>query len=303
VSGANESVAGRAETIKIWPFSRGELEGYKDGFVKKLTAGKILDALKNPVTYSRGQYADIVSIGGYPEVIDRDQRRRNAYFRNYADSIVDHDAIEISGLAHLDKLRTLWALISAQTSGEFNQLAVSKKVQIPKSSLHAYLRLLQDLYLIYELPAWGRNLSSRIIGRKKISINDSGIACYFNGIDQNVLHDVLNGEIFGPILETYIVSELVKQQTWSDIEYTLYHFRNRDNKEVDIVIELRDGTLIGVEVKASKSVSQKDFQGMKALRDLARDRFLCGIILYSGTEVFPYGEDMYLAPLSSIWAK
>jgi predicted AAA+ superfamily ATPase len=303
VSGANESLAGRAEIIKIWPFSRGELEGYEDSFVTKLMKGNFNDFLKSATPCSRTQYADYASIGGYPEAINRNQRRRNAFFRNYANGIMDHDAAGVSGLAHLDKLGTLWTLLSTQTACELNVLDISAKAQIPKSSLHAYLRLLQDLYLIHELPAWGRNLSDRVIGKRKISINDTGLACYFNGLNQDALHDVMNGEIFGPILESYILSELIKQQTWSDIEYSLLHFRNRDKKEVDIVIELRDGRIIGIEVKAAKSVSQKDFQGMKALRDLAGERFVCGIVLYSGEEVFPYGPDMFLAPLSAIWAK
>jgi predicted AAA+ superfamily ATPase len=186
-------------------FSKGELEGYEESFVTNVMSGHTMDFLKNAKSCSRGQYAAFASVGGYPEVISRDQKRRNAYFRNYTNGIMDHDAVAVSGLAHLDKLRTLWSLLSAQTSEELNVLDISTKVQIPKSSLHAYIRLLKDLYLIHELPAWGKNLSGRVISKKKISIIDSGLACYFNGINQESLHDVMNGEIFGLILESYYV--------------------------------------------------------------------------------------------------
>jgi predicted AAA+ superfamily ATPase len=301
VTGANESLVGRAETVRLWPFSRSELEGYVDGFVSRLKDGGSIDLLRDAKPCTREQYAEYVACGGYPEAVVRSQRRRSAFFRNYVAGIVDHDAIEISGLAHLDKLRALWSLISARTAGEFNQTDVSSKIQVPRSSLHAYLRLLENLYLIHELPSWGKNLSSRVIDRGKITVSDSGIACYFNGIDANHLSDVLNGEVFGPVLESFIISELVKQQSWSDIEYSLYHFRNRDKKEVDIVAELRNGQIIGIEVKAAKSVSKGDFSGLKALKTLAGERFICGIVLYSGNDVLPYGHDMFISPLSAIW--
>jgi predicted AAA+ superfamily ATPase len=196
----------------------------------------------------------------------------------------------------------LFTLISAQTSGEYIQSKAASRVQIPESSLHGYVRLLHDLFLIHELPAWGRNLSERIVGRKKLSIADTGLASFLNGIDSQALADVMNGETFDPIFESFAVSELFKQKTWSDMDYALYHFRNRDKKEVDIVIELRDGRIIGLEIKSAKSVSSKDFQGMKALRELAGARFLCGIVLYTGHETQTYGGDMYFAPLSAIWA-
>jgi hypothetical protein len=95
--------------------------------------------------------------------------------------------------------------------------------------------------------------------------------------------------------------EFNKQQTWSDTSYTLFHYRDRDNKEVDIILELDGGKVIAIEIKAASSFSQKDFTGLKTLRSLLGSRFHCGIVLYTGSEVQPFGDRLYAAPISSIW--
>jgi predicted AAA+ superfamily ATPase len=301
VSGANESLAGRAETIRLHPFSYGELEGRKDDFIFELLSNEKLPFLQSKMPKTRDEYAVLAAAGGYPDAVKRHGKRRYAWFQNYLASVLDHDAVDLSGLAHLDKLGTLFSVLSGQTSSEFVQRHVAVMTGIPESSLHGYTRLLHDLYLIDELPAWGRNISRRVISKRKVSLSDTGIASHINGLDETALSDVLNGEAFGSILESYVVSELFKQQTWSKEQYSLYHYRDKDRKEVDIVAELFNGRIVAIEVKASKSVSRSDFAGMKALRDVAGERFVCGIVLYTGEHALSYGADMYAAPVSTIW--
>jgi predicted AAA+ superfamily ATPase len=301
VAGVNESLAGRAETIMLYPFSRGELEGKKEDFVPQLLRGDIMRKLKKVNSLERDDYAALVAAGGYPDAVKRNRKRRGAYFNNYLSSVLDHDAMEMSGLAHLDKMGDLFAVISGQTSSEFIARSISGLTGIPETSLHAYVRLLKDLYMIIELPAWGRNISRRAVSRKKISLTDTGLASHINRLDGSALADVLLGEAFGALLESYVVAEMFKQKTWSDEDYALYHYRSRDRKEVDLVIELFDGRIITLEVKASRTVSRRDFAGMKSLREIVGERFHCGIVLYTGHEALPYGEDMFAAPVSAVW--
>jgi predicted AAA+ superfamily ATPase len=302
VSGANESLAGRAETIELYPFSHGEWDGRKEDFVSGIQKAELLEILRSVSPLTREEYAHIVSVGGYPGTRDRDAGRRGAFFKSYLNSVLDHDAADISGLAHLDKLGELLAVLSGQTSGEIVASGISKMTGIPGSSLHAYLRLLHDLFLIQTLPAWGRNISRRVVSRKKVVLVDTGLASHINRIDEDGLADVLMGESFGPILETYVINELLKQRTWSGENFSLYHYRDRDQKEVDIVIELFNGRIIALEVKAARSVSRNDFSGLKALRQMVGDRFCCGIVLYTGAEAYSFGEKLFAAPISAVWS-
>lgn len=173
--------------------------------------------------------------------------------------------------------------------------------EIPESGMRGYVRLLEDLCLVHRFPAWGRNYSRRSVGKPKIIVNDTGLACSLNGLTREFLSDIENGNELGPLLESFVIEEFCKQRTWSEQEYSLHHYRNRDDKEIDLVLELLGGKIIALEIKATSSFSRKDFAAMKALRDAMGDRFLCGIVLYTGAEALPFGDKLFAAPISAIW--
>jgi len=299
--GTNESLAGRAETIVLEPFSIGEMGGVKEDFVSLLLCEDMLTRLNKVKPYTRSEYASLIESGGYPDAQGRSGRRREAFFRNYLTRVLDHDANELSGLAHIDRFQTIFALLAGQPSQIYIRANVSRTIGIPESSMNGYIRLLENLGLIHTLPAWGKNYSKRAIGRPKIVLSDTGLVCSINGITSDFLSKMENGNELGPILEAFVINEIMKQQTWSDIGFTTHHYRDKDGKEVDLVLELRGGKVIAIEIKAASSFSRKDFAGMKALRDMLGDRFQCGVLLYTGNEVHPFGDRLYCAPASSIW--
>ena len=122
-----------------------------------------------------------------------------------------------------------------------------------------------------------------------------------NGMSDGFLSNIENGNELGPIIEAFVINEIKKQRTWSEIGFSMYHYRDKDGKEVDLVLELSSGEVIAIEIKAASSFSRKDFAGMIALRDMLGNRFHCGVLLYAGTEVQPFGDRLYCAPVSSIW--
>jgi len=93
----------------------------------------------------------------------------------------------------------------------------------------------------------------------------------------------------------------MRQLTWSDAFARLYHYRTRDGEEVDAVIEHHDGRVVGVEVKASSSVSGDDLRHLQRFRTKAGENFHLGVLLYTGTEVLPLGDRLIAAPIDSLW--
>lgn len=301
VSGANESLAGRIEKIKLNPFSIGELLGVTDDFITRISKPDYNMYLTNFAVTSREKYIELICAGGYPEAVNRDVNRHKTFFENYLKSVLDHDATTISNLAHLDKLEKVFTILSANTSEEFVQTKVSRITGIPETSMNGYIRLLKDIYLINELPAWGRNLTKRAVSRKKVSISDTAIACYLNNDTKEKLLDLINGDELGSLMETFVVNELFKQQTWSETRFSLNHFRDHNKGEVDIIIELSDGRIIALEVKSASSISRNDLAGIKLIKDKTGDMFHCGLILYTGNEVQFLGKNIYAVPISGIW--
>ena len=299
--GASESLAGRAETVVLEPFSVGEINGIKEDFVSSLLCGDIIGILKKATPLSRAAYAGLITRGGYPEAIDRAGKRRSAWFRNYAARVLDHDADELSGLTHLDRLNKLYRVLAGDPSKIYIKANVAHLVGIPESSMNGYIRLLQDLCLIHSLPAWGNSYSRRAINKPKIIVSDTGMASSLNGISHDFIANIENGNALGPLLENFVISEINKQRAWSDAVYSLFHYRDRDGKEVDLVLELEGGQIIALEIKAASSFSRSDFSSLKALRDIVGNRFYCGIVLYTGTEAQPFGDRLFAAPISTVW--
>ena len=177
--GTQESLAGRAETVVLCGLSQGEITGKREDFVDLLLAGDTSAIARRDGTLSRDDYLEILCAGSFPEPLTRQGRRRNAWFDNYVARVVSADARDVSRLAHLERLPTL---LAANNSGELVKARLASDSQIPETSLTSYVDLLETLYLIQSLPAWGNNLTKRVVGRPKVSLLDTGLAARLNNV-------------------------------------------------------------------------------------------------------------------------
>lgn len=110
-----------------------------------------------------------------------------------------------------------------------------------------------------------------------------------------------NPDLLGPLLETFVVQEIAKQITWSKTRATQHHFRTTTGNEVDIVLEAATGELVGIEIKASQTISASDFKGLKVLQELSPKQFKRGIVLYGGQTPLPFGDNMFALPIQTLW--
>ena len=105
----------------------------------------------------------------------------------------------------------------------------------------------------------------------------------------------------GAWFDAYIVMEVTKQLGWCERRCRLFHFRIGGGAEVDLVIENRAGQLVGVEVKCTATLRPRDFVGLKALAEIAGDRFVRGVVVYLGAEVVPFGQALHGLPIAQVW--
>lgn len=102
------------------------------------------------------------------------------------------------------------------------------------------------------------------------------------------------------LLEGFVFSDLAKQVGQESEPIAIYHLRDRDQVEVDFVLEQR-GRTVGIEVKATAFVKPVDFHGLKQLGDAARDSFACGIVLHDCERVERIGERLFAMPIDRLW--
>jgi len=157
----------------------------------------------------------------------------------------------------------------------------------------------ESLFLIRTLQPWHTNRISRLIKTPKVHFLDSGLLASLREVTPERLKR--DRSPFGAILESFVFAELLKLASWSDARLTFSHFRDKEKNEVDIVIEDMRGRVIGVEIKASATVTASDFKGLKHLKEACGDKFVCGLVLYDHDKVVPFGERLFAAPLSALW--
>jgi predicted AAA+ superfamily ATPase len=294
----SESLAGRMEMITLWPLSQGELHERKEGFIEKVFLQN-LPSLKKTSSEDRNLIPRIIT-GGYPEIVQRvSPQRRRAWYASYITTLLQRDVRDLSNIEGLTDMPRLLTLLAGRVGGLLNMSELSRASGIPNTTLKRYLTLLETTYLLQPLPAWSRNLGKRLVKSPKIYLIDSGMVTHLTG--QTVERLEQDPTFLGHLLETFVVNELRKQATWSDMQVSLFYLRTTTGKEVDLVLEDNQGRVVGIEVKASGSVQKKDFAGMDALTEACGTKFLRGIVLYGGDKVIPFGEKYYAMPVSAIW--
>jgi predicted AAA+ superfamily ATPase len=296
-----ESLAGRAERVQLWPLSQGEIVGRRDDLVDQLIEGRI-PQLTGAAT-GRAAISDAVVIGGYPEMLARNKpQRRSRWVQSYVEMILERDVQDLTKKAQqLDELPRLLEFIASRTSNLLDLTKIGQGIEMQRDSVSRYLRLLELLFLVQRVPAWSRNLGQRLIKSPKLWLPDSGLAAHLVGYSKKRFEDP-EDSFAGALFENFVASEVTKQSTWSSHEVRLYHFRTAGGREVDIVIEDKDGSVAAIELKLGSSPTAKDFNGLTHLRDRLKSRFKAGIVLNTGPETLPFGDRLAAVPVSALWA-
>lgn len=292
-----DALVGRMETVELWPFTQGELEGRRDRFVdavfddprQLLVAG----------TLGRGDLVDRVCTGGFPEATARTPDRRRRWFEAYVRTSVESVVREIAVLERPAEIPRLLRLCAARTATELNATAMANELGIPARTGSAYLARLATAFLVQLVPAWSVNLSAKVVRRPKLVVVDSGLAAGLIGATPARLATA--PDLLGPLLETFVVNEVRAQVTWSTHRPTLWHFRDRSGVEVDLVLEHPDGRVVGIEVKATSTPTSQDFRGLRFLAERLGDRFAFGALLSLAPEATPLGPSLAALPIERLW--
>lgn len=207
--------------------------------------------------------------------------------------IVDHQE-QLSEIERAPAMHALIRLVAARSGQLLVPGSLGGELALPRDTVARYLRLLEEVFLIKRIPAWSRNLSTRAVATPKVFVVDSGLASHLCNVDAPALRAV--GSPLGSLLEGFVASEVARQLTWSNQDIQMFHYRTRDNIEVDLILENAGRKAIAIEVKASSTVRGEDFRGLRHVSDRLGDDLLAGYVLYLGTETLPFGPKLCHLP-------
>jgi len=237
---------GRAETIELSPLSQGEIDRSPDGFVEALFRHGV--NIRVPSSdLRRDDYLERALRGGYPEAVRRaDPGRRARFFESYITDLVNRDVRQLTEIERPADMRRLVNLVAACTASLAVPAALASRLQVPASTVKRYLNLLDLLFITRHIPAWSTNLTTRAVATPKLVLTDSGLAAHLTGMSLRRARQPTAP--VGPLVETFVLGELTRQLALTDQPVRLLHYRDRDQYEVDAVLESASGEVVACEV-------------------------------------------------------
>ena len=302
---AAQALTGRIHVIDLLPFSQGEIDGRVEDFLAvAMTTPDLLVSARRSAT-SRDDYIERICRGGLPLAVARHEESRNRWVDDYVRVSLARDVTELARIRQGALLPALLRRLAAQTGQVLNMAAAGRSAGLDPRTAETYTKLLEDLFLVRRLGAWGRTLRARTAATPKIHVLDSGVAARMLGLSPARLGRLDPAALseFGHLLETFVVGELLKQASWTADIAGVGHWRTHDGHEVDLAIEHHDGAVTAFEVKSAARVTARDARGLRALRDALGEGFNIGIILYTGELTYRLDERIIVAPIDLLWSE
>ncbi len=296
---ASESLAGRMEILRLHTLTESEKMERPGRFLEIFLERGLTPEIRKTASNVPLDIPQRLLAGGYPEIRTRSPQRARAWHRNYLQTLFERDVPEVANLRDSSQLGALLKRLALYSGSLLNRSALGRELGMDRETVNHYVDVLERLFLLRLLPAWHRNRGKRLVKSAKPHVTDSGLICSL--MDLRVEDWNARRRDFGHALESFVIQQLVAQSGWTDPALQFHHYRDRDQVEVDCVIE-RGRNVWGVEVKTARSVKDADFSGLKKLADQAGKDFQTGIVLYTGDSVLPSGDKRLMAvPISKLW--
>ncbi|OQX13446.1 MAG: AAA family ATPase [Desulfobulbaceae bacterium A2] len=299
-SKVQESLPGHMARVELYPLSRMEIEGRSLNAIDWLISGQFqtpaLQALDRIVL------GELLLQGGYPEAITKPPRSRNVWFASYVEGRLfkDFESMHQAKGDYHSKLTALVRSLAGMTGNLVKYANIANDLRQDDKTVKRYMEILELMFIIRRLDPYVHNAAKRsVVGMPKLHFVDTGLACHLLGIKKaETLH---TSQFFGGLVENFVCVELLKHAAWAEEEVRFHHFRDTSRHEVDLVVELGNGQALGIEVKAAMGVKPEDFSGLSILADYAGEKFLRGILLYTGDKILPFrigGRTFHAVPIS-----
>ena len=292
---ASETLAGRTALIEVNSLS--ECEKLKISGGEFIPDIKILQAKQQAlIPKNRHLIFEEIFMGGMPEFwINRPDR--DTFFESYIATYLEKDVSRMINVGRLDDFRKFMRIVALRTSQQLDHTEIGNAVGIDSRTSKNWISILEASGIIMILQPYASNLAKRIVKTPKIYFMDTGLCAFLCGwSDSGMLED---SPMAGAFFETYVVSEIVKsiRNVGKRIENTLFYYRDRDQKEVDLIY-VKNQTLFPIEIKKGigKDKADKNFK----ILEQYKMPVATGLIIDTSDKVFPLNRNAYYCPVGMI---
>jgi predicted AAA+ superfamily ATPase len=301
-----EALPGHMARVELYPLSVTELFAGHFNLIDCLLADQL--SLPNDLPeITREDLAQVLINGGYPELQTKSPRAKQVWLQSYLQGRLfkDFESVYSAKGDYHSKLESLIPYLAGLSGNLLKYANIANDLAQNDKVVKSYIEVLEWMFIIKRIHPYVKNSAKRqTIGMPKLQMVDTGLACYLLGLRKPT--QCLQSSFYGGLLESFVVMECLKHMGWSEETMNIYHFRDKQKNEVDIILERADGNVIAIEVKASSTVRESDFKGIAKFAELMGKRYKSGFVFYTGTRLLPfkYKDRIYHAiPLSVLWAK
>ncbi|MCX5772473.1 MAG: ATP-binding protein [Candidatus Hydrogenedentes bacterium] len=289
----SESLAGRAAILRLMPLSRREADGRPQSLLpwerksrlKPGAAGSIQDLWKSFLR------------GSYPELAANPQRDFGLWYSGYVQTYLERDVRTMRQVGDLSQFQSFLQALAARSAQLLNLTDLARDLGVAVNTIKAWLSVLEATYQILILRPYFANVGKRLVKTPKVYFTDVGMLCHLTGLKDP--EHAASGPMAGAIMETAVVSEIVKTLAHRGVEPHVYFWRTSSGTEVDLLVET-EGNLVPIEVKVSATPRPAMASSIKSFRQEFDARAMPGYVVHPGDVRLPLGSDVTALPFSDL---
>lgn len=290
--GVQESLAGRVALLHMSPMSQREIIGapcapFTTDFDRLLAESKNIAPVETPELFER------IWKGCMPGLVSGQYTDRNIYYSSYLSTYMERDVRELSGNIDALKFNRFVTAVAARTSQLLNYKAIADDADIDMPTAKAWVNILETLGIIFLLHPYSNNVLKRTIKTPKVYFYDTGLVCYLTKWSSPEVAE--SGAMSGALLENFTVSEIMKSYQNAGLEPYLYFYRDRDAKEIDVIME-GDGKLCPLEIKKT-ATPDKRLTRVFGVIDKSPLQLGTGAVLCMAEQFSAFDRDNLIVPI------
>ena len=288
----SETLAGRVAVLTLLPLSANEINGVEDDCFSPH-----LDSLrkKTRTNVTQKEVFEMIFRGGLPKIVAGSNINRNIYYSSYMNTYIERDISMLEQVGKLEEFRNFVIYLAANTAQELKYDSAAKTVGVSAPTIKEWVSILERSGIIYILRPFNNGAAKRISRIPKCYFLDTGLASYLTSWP--TAETLMNGASSGAFSETFVVSEILKGYCNKGEEPNLYYYRDKDRKEIDLLIVEGD-EIYPIEIKKNKYPSEPD-KNFSVLKHFNL-KVMPGIVICLADELTPYNRNCWLCPISLI---
>ena len=294
--GVSESLAGRVGLLDLFPLSQNEIYNHKQCIPLETDFDHLKERASHIPAATPIDIFTRIYNGGMPEIIASENDSRERFYESYVRTYLERDVRDISGDINVLKFYRFMVAVAARMAQLLNIKSIADDAEIDQVTAKNWLNIMETLGLIFYLHPYSNNLLKRTIKSPKLYFYDSGLAAHLTRWSS--VHTLMNGAQSGAFLENFVISEIMKGWHNCGLRPALHYYRNKDNKEIDVLWET-DGTVYPLEIKKT---STPDLRLAKVFKTLEKSGKIIGsggiVCMYD--DFIPLDKNCFIIPVRSV---